>query len=224
MCPDWNQLFKKSDKILKAPDPLAGQFIEAIGRNARVFDLGCGAGRHLVQMAKAGLQVTGADISPVGLGLCRDWLSETGLNADLILSDMAAPPFVSGSFDGVISINVLNHGMVSETAYAINEVHRILKKGGLFCFLIIGREDARYGEGVEIEPHTFIPKMGIEAGVPHHYYTPDELTALLNEFSEVNLRERKRPYDDNEPVFGDDPRLKTRTDATLQHWAVKAWK
>ena len=224
MCADWNQLFKDPEKIIRDPDPLGAPFIQEIQTGETVLDLGCGAGRHLVQIASAGLRVIGSDISPVGLKLSRAWLHSQGYYADLLTHPMTALPFISDSLGGVFSINVLNHGTVADTTTAVAEVYRTLKPGRPFFFVIIGRDDARYGEGDEIEPHTFIHRQGIEAGVPHHFFTRNEINQLLKLFSITAIEERRRPYDDNERVFGNDPRLKYRTDATLQHWAVRAWK
>ncbi len=224
MCADWNQLFKDPDKILRSPDPLTEKFILLIDVGATVFDLGCGAGRHLVPLAASGIKVIGGDISPVGLNFSREWLHRERLKADLLLNEMTALPFGDGIIDGVISINVLNHGTIAQTTRAFEEVHRILRPDCPFFFLIIGREDARCGEGDEIEPNTYVHRGGIEAGVAHHFYAPDELKQLLHRFNRVELEERRRPYDDNEPVFGNDPRLKSQNDAVLQHWEVRAWK
>jgi SAM-dependent methyltransferase len=224
MSPDWNQLFEDPSKILREPDPLVDAFIREIPPQGIVFDLGCGAGRHLVHLAGTGLKVIGGDIAPDGLERARKWLKDRRLSAGLVLSEMTALPFPEGIFSGVVSINVLNHAVVENTARAVAEVRRILKPGGAFFFLIIGREDARYGEGDEIEPHTFIHRKGIEAGVPHHFYTADEVLRLVSKFSRYELTERRRLYDDALPVFGNDPRLKNKRDAFLQHWEVRTWK
>jgi SAM-dependent methyltransferase len=224
MCADWNQLFKDPEKIIRDPDPLGIPFIREICTAESVLDLGCGAGRHLVQLACAGLRVIGSDISPIGLKLSREWLHSEGCHADLLTHEMTALPFISDSMGGVISINVLNHGTVADTMAAFEEVYRILKPGRPFFFVIIGRNDARYGEGDEIEPHTFIHRQGIEAGIPHHFFTRDEILQCLSQFSRISIEERTRPYDDGERVFGNDPRLKHQPDAILQHWVVRAWK
>lgn len=224
MCADWNQLFEDPAKIIRDPDPLGEPFIQEITAGETVLDLGCGAGRHLVLMACAGLTVVGSDISPVGLRLSREWLHSQSCYADLVMHPMTNLPFSSESLGGVMSINVLNHGTTSDATEAFDEVYRVLKPGRPFFLVIIGRHDARYGEGDEIEPHTFIPIQGIEAGVPHHFFAKDELEQLLKSFNRTSILERTRPYDDNERVFGNDPRLKHRAEATLQHWAVKAWK
>ncbi|MBU0520076.1 class I SAM-dependent methyltransferase [bacterium] len=224
MSPDWNQLFRDPTKIIKKPDPLASSFIDALPQGAFVYDLGCGAGRHLLSLTKAGLRVIGSDVARVGLHSSRTWLMQENLAADLFLADMAWGPFRENLFDGVLAMNVINHAKVAEAQQAFDDSFRMLKPDGAFFFKIIGREDARYGEGDQIEPHTFVPRQGIEAGVPHHFYTEEELRQMLLNFNRVEIDKVTRPYDDKDPVFGSDPRLQKLDNVFYQHWAVKAWK
>ena len=175
MSADWNQLFLDPTKVIRDPDPLAKQFIDNVNPSSRVFDFGCGAGRHLVHLARAGLKVVGGDVAVSGLKFAHRWLGEEILTADLILMEMTHLPFADQSMDGAISINVLQHGTVSATDRAVQEIERIRKPGCPFFFVVIGREDARCGEGDQIEPFTFVPHLGIEAGVPNHYYARHEI-------------------------------------------------
>jgi hypothetical protein len=41
---------------------------------------------------------------------------------------------------------------------------------------------------IEIEPHTFVPTGGSEAGLPHHLFTPDEFRAIFPQFEVLDLR------------------------------------
>jgi len=224
MCADWNQLFLDNRKIIREPDVLVREFIQLLPVSGKVFDFGCGAGRHLVFLTKSGYKAIGGDVSLNGMFYARHWLTSEGQNADLIQLSMTDLPFSDGCFDGIISINVLNHGRLEETAAAIQEAHRILKSGAPFFFILIGREDARCGDGNEIEPFTFIVRQGIEAGVPHHYFGRDEVEELAAKYSRADITERRRPYDKNDPVFGNDPYLRGRKDIFFHHWVAKCWK
>lgn len=223
MCADWSQLFQDPVNIIHQPDPLVDSFIAAVRPGGCVLDVGCGGGRHLVHLARAGYKVSGGDMALSGLQSSRNWLNQEGLHADLCLMEMAYLPFAGGAFDGAISINVLQHATLTQTAQTVDDLRRILKPDSPFFFVVIGRDDARCGEGEEIEPFTFIHRKGIEAGVPHHYYNRDEIEHLVQHFNRSTIEIRRRSYDDNHPIFGRDPRLKDRKDAVLQHWAVQAW-
>ena len=45
-------------------------------RMRRVLDLGCGAGRHLVFLARQGFETYGTDVDPYGLARARSWLEQ----------------------------------------------------------------------------------------------------------------------------------------------------
>jgi cyclopropane fatty-acyl-phospholipid synthase-like methyltransferase len=73
---------------------------------ARILDVGCGAGRHAILLAQAGLRVTGIDISEGLLSVARDRANELGLGGDrlaLFHVDAREMPFDS-EFDAVISL------------------------------------------------------------------------------------------------------------------------
>jgi SAM-dependent methyltransferase len=222
MCAKWNQLFRDPVNILRDPDPLVNAFLDAVEPGGRVFDFGCGGGRHVVHLASSGLKVTGGDVALSGLQAAREWLKGDKLNANLCLLEMSKLPFSEGVFDGAVSINVLQHATLKQAARAIEDIRGILKPGSPFYFVVIGREDARCGEGEEIEPFTFIHRKGTEAGVPHHYFDLAEIEDLVERFNQSEIEKRQRLYDDQDPIFGRDPRLKDRSDAILQHWAVRA--
>ena len=78
------------------------------------------------------------------------------------------------------------------------------------------------GEWFHFVHKNIIHRKGVEAGVPHHYFDRAEIEGLVTRFSQSEIEKRQRPYDDQDPIFGRDPRLKGRSDAILQHWAVRA--
>ena len=97
--------------------PRFGEVVQAFKEQgcSTVLDLGCGNGRHLVYLAKAGFEVTGLDISPTGLALARSWLGEEGLEASLVRTDFKSPlPFRDGAFEAMLSTQVIHHALLAE--------------------------------------------------------------------------------------------------------------
>lgn len=90
-----------------------------------VLDAGCGTGGLLANLRSSAWQA-GVEISAEGIRLAR-----TRGGASLVQGSVAALPFAAGSFDAVISIDVLCHSGVVERD-AVEEAVRVLRPGGLF--------------------------------------------------------------------------------------------
>lgn len=192
--PTWDELFKRAEFRQEEPYHGVLRFAELLKERGlrRVLDLGCGAGRHLVYLAKEGFEVYGTDISATGLEHARRWLSAEGLKAELKRSDMSEIPYSDRFFDAMISLFVIYHGTLEKMRRAIAEVHRVLRPGGLALITFKSKRSFRYGRGEELEPDTFIPDIGEDSGVPHHYSDREELEELLQDFAirEINHMER----------------------------------
>jgi len=71
-------------------------FIEAeIGRDRAVpiLDIGCGTGRHAVELAQRGYKVTGIDLSPSQIETARAKAAAAGVAPDFRIGDARALPF-----------------------------------------------------------------------------------------------------------------------------------
>lgn len=71
----------------------------------------------------------------------------------------------------------------------IGELRRVLRSGGLLFVTVPARldEDVEYEE---IEPGTYVPTSGTEAGVPHHIFSLQEFQAELGGFRTLDLSRR----------------------------------
>lgn len=56
---------------------------------ARVLDIGCGTGRHSVELAKRGYRVTGVDLSPGMLAQARKTADEAGVEVEFVQCNAA---------------------------------------------------------------------------------------------------------------------------------------
>lgn len=152
----------------------------------RILDLGCGNGRHVLYFARQGFKVSGVDISNESLALCRRWLSVEGLTADLRCTSIDALSDSDAAYDVVVSYGVLDHVTKSVALAAIEEVKRVLKRGGLFHLNLRSWESFDFGKGEEIEPRTFLLTDGPEQGLPQHFWTGEEIEELLVYFTVLN--------------------------------------
>ena len=101
----------------------------------RILDVGCGAGFLSNQLAKAGHDVTGVDLSACSLEVaCRH--DETA-RVKYLTADAYALPFADQSFDIVTAMDFLEH--VEDPQKAIAEFARVLRPGGIFFFHTFNR-------------------------------------------------------------------------------------
>ena len=101
-------------------------------RGKRLLDLGCGAGRELLEWALAGADVTGVDNSPVQLAAAQRAADELGVHCRLILADILELPeeLLQGQFDLVFSSHVT--AWIGDLDRWFDAVRRALAPGGLF--------------------------------------------------------------------------------------------
>ena len=107
-------------------------------RRINALDFGCGAGRLTQALAPRFSHVVGVDASPAMLELAERFnrypeKCRYALNVGATLQN-----YQSDSFDFVISIVVLQHLEAGDSTRFIRELVRILGKGGMLVFQMIG--------------------------------------------------------------------------------------
>ena len=75
----------------------------ALPAGARVLDLACGWGRHAVELARLGYEVTGLDWSDTLLNHARRRANRAGVAVEWVRGDMREIPW-TGRFDAVLSM------------------------------------------------------------------------------------------------------------------------
>jgi ubiquinone/menaquinone biosynthesis C-methylase UbiE len=191
--PTWNELFDIEEYRWQNPHEKVIEIVRLLKdrKGMRILDLGCGAGRHLVYLAKAGFKVDGMDFSERGLSHASDWLSREGVGATLTRADMTALPYANNCFDTLISVHVIFHNPLAQVRQSLKEIYRVLRPGGMAFLTFQSTRSYRFGRGTQLEPGTFIPDIGGDAGVPHHYMDLAEIGKELDQFCvrNVNLSE-----------------------------------
>jgi len=188
----WDDIFQRDGRIFLEPAPLVVNFAATLKSDGyiKVLDIGCGSGRHVVHLAKIGLNIFGLDNSPAGLRLTSEWLKNEALQSPLILADAHQPlPFPGGAFDAVISTQVIHHATLATVQETAQEIARIVRPGGRILISVPGKKHDEE-EFTEIEPGTFVPLSGSEKGLPHHIFKLEELPELFTPFETQELSMR----------------------------------
>src|SRR5262244_1572377 len=115
--------------VLEEPDPFVVRALELVPapRSARVLDLGCGAGRHLVWLGRHGFTACGSDSLAGALIRARARLLGEGQPVRVVIAELGAQPFAGGGFDAVVAHDVLSRARPERMRGAVDEVARVLR-------------------------------------------------------------------------------------------------
>lgn len=124
----WNQRYESEESFLGVtPSPFLRREIGrivALAPGKRALDIACGEGRNSVFLAQHGFQVTGLDISDVGIAKARQRAGKAGVTIDFRIADLDDYR-IRENFDLIINFNFLLRSLVPEAFAALAD-------GGLF--------------------------------------------------------------------------------------------
>ena len=89
------------------PSLLLTQLDNFLPSRGRALDVAGGAGRHAIWLARRGLDVTLADISPAGLEIARTRAAAVGVSLSTSLVDLERDPIPQGPWDLIVSFHFL---------------------------------------------------------------------------------------------------------------------
>lgn len=94
-----------------------------------VLNAGCGAGSFTLKLLDAGYRVTSVDASEPFVSHLAAELARRGRpDSDVVVGDLHRLAFADGTFDGVVSGEVLEH--LADDRAAVREFARVLRPGG----------------------------------------------------------------------------------------------
>jgi SAM-dependent methyltransferase len=194
-------------------------FIESeinFDKNIKILDVGCGTGRHAIELAKRGYIVTGVDLSDNMLKRARDNAFEAGLKIDFITADARKLPF-NDEFDLLIMIcegafplmetDEMNFQILQSAADSLKDEGKLIftTLNGLFPLFHSVKEfiNANSKDQINHENNfdlmTFRDKYQLELeddndqkiflNCNERYYVPSEITWLLKSlnFNKVDI-------------------------------------
>jgi ubiquinone/menaquinone biosynthesis C-methylase UbiE len=100
------------------------------GSGERLLDIGCNWGRWSIAAAKKGYKPIGIDPSLDAVLAARRVAKQLNAEADFVVGDARFLPFADNAFDTVFSYGVFQHFSKENVRISLDEVTRVLKKGG----------------------------------------------------------------------------------------------
>ena len=109
-----------------------------------VIDIACGPGRHSIQLATDGFDVTGLDFSPGMLELAKESAAAAGFTGNgpaFVSGDMRRLDYPDESFASVLILgNSFGYFSDEDNFRALSEACRVLREGGFFCLEITNKD------------------------------------------------------------------------------------
>ncbi len=149
-------------------DQLLDDVIKELPPGARILDIGCGTGEHLVHLKRLGFRIAGIEPAPFMLAEARRLLPD----ADLRSGVATELPFEDESFDLCLSVEVLRYLHREDIEQSLREMRRVLAPGGK-AFVTLVNAYALDGYRVFHRFKEARAKLGLAAHPPHcEFYTP----------------------------------------------------
>jgi len=154
----------------KGPLLVFGLMSGCIRPGQTVLDIGIGTGLGSEPFFRAGLCITGMDVSDTMIAVCR----KKGFAECLVCHDLTQfpYPFADGSFDQVISTGVFH--FFPDLDLIFHEVDRILRDGGRFAFVTSDRSPEEPAEIIAGPEQT-----GTDESVTMFLHTPGQVNGWL---------------------------------------------
>jgi D-aspartate ligase len=168
--------------------------------NARILEVGCGAGLTSIALAQSGYTVDALDSTALMLQLARNDAVEQGVQdrIQLLSGDVHALPFQPQTFDLVIALGVIP--WLHSELVALQEMQRVLKPGGYL--LVTADNNARLNRILDplsspllapfrLAAKSFLKACGLSSPnskfQPRRHY-PREVNRMIAECSFTNVK------------------------------------
>lgn len=201
------------------------------GRGKNILEIGVGMGADHLEWARAHPRsLSGIDLTDRAVSFTRDRLALYGFHSDVRVGDAENLTFADNTFDIVYSYGVLHH--TPNTAWAILEVLRVLRPGGVAKIMIYHRNSVvglmlwtRYGllAGRPFRDLSDIYARHLESPGTKAF-TVEEARAMFERFSRSQVEVRLAMGDLLEGAVGQkhSPRLLRTAKALWPRWFIRS--
>lgn len=192
----WDNIYKKylagGEAWASLKDDIHPCFLSFIEKSTfpikQALDIGCGQGKYLKHLQLQGFQTSGLDSSESAVAMTKDLLEGQG---QIILADMYGYQYPENTYDLIVSHATLHHGKKNDVSSLLDNIYNaLIKKGKIF--ISIPSDDCKkkwaiMAEHDTLEDGTCIPLIGPEKGLPHSFYTKNEVDILFSRYSNLEI-------------------------------------
>lgn len=160
----------------------------SLGLN-RILDLGCGKGRHSVEFALRGFDVSACDLSPLAIEIVNQKAIDSGVKIKTTVCDILTLPYNDDTFDGLFGYHVVSHTDTEGLNRAISEIARVVRSGGEIYMDLVSKESKLFQTARNrIDSNTFImEEIEAEKGLPHCCVDYEDIIKLYKDFELISV-------------------------------------
>ncbi len=158
----------------ECPSAALAAYLDQAVCHGNAIDLGAGAGRDTIALARAGFEVTSVDLSQRGLQRIDQRAKAAGLQANVQtkLADVRTIDLAPGTYAAIVATTVLDHIAADDAAQAWTKIANGLCETGMLYVEVHTTEDP----GSDRQPgcHSDAPVSETAAAVVN-YFSPNQL-------------------------------------------------
>lgn len=192
----WDKIYKDYQKGGPAWATIEGrilpQFIDFIKSNQftikHALEIGCGTGKYLMILKEGGFQTDGIDSSETAVEITKNNLKD---DSDIRIADMFEYDIPQDRYDLIFSIFSIHHGYKDQVKKTIERIYKALLPNGKVLITLPDYESSEkwdtFKNNQDLGGGTFAPLAGPEKGLPHSFYSKQEVEELFKEFTNVKI-------------------------------------
>ena len=202
----WDREYRKPLLVTKNDGPQADtlRFLKFLKKEQKfkvedktILDLGCGTGRNSNYLSDLGNEVIGIEISKTAMNLAKIRANEIGVKVDYVLGDIGDKYEIkNNSIDVVLDVTSSNSLDEKGREVYLNEVFRVLKKGGYFFVRALCKDGnqnvknlLKMNPGREYD--TYILK---EIGLTERVFSREDFIKMYSQYFKILSLEKKTSY------------------------------
>ena len=152
----------------------------------KIIEIGAGLGRDSIFFAKNSIHTTALDYSPAGIKVINQKIKKNNLSnfiSTKLFDIRKKLPFEDNSIDACYSHMLYCMALTTNDLEKLNnEIHRILKPGGINIYTVRHTNDGDFQNGIHIGEDLYE-----NDGFIVHYFSEEKVNSLLKGFKNITL-------------------------------------